>query len=74
MRTTCFFDSWGGEGGPSWTETPLAWAWTSPWTETPLEGTWDQDRDPSEGTLDQAARQEMTYRDTPLDRMTDTRL
>ena len=36
----------------------------TPQKETPLEGTWDQ-----------AVRQEVTsYRDRPMDRMTDTRL
>ena len=45
--------------GVSLTETPI-------WTETPL------DRDPSEGTWDQAARQEVTsYRDPTVNRMTD---
>ena len=37
----------------------------TPWTETPL------DRDPPEGTWDQAPRQEVTsYRDSPVNRMT----
>ena len=63
------------------TETPgqrPPWTETYPWTESPLdrdpwEGTWDQAQRPPEGTWDQAGRQEVTsYRDPPVNRMTDT--
>ena len=66
MRTAHFSDSRGLPTETPWTETP--------WTETlPQKENGSRDRDPLKGTWNQGAGQKVTsYRDAPVDRMTDT--
>ena len=79
-KTTLDRDLPPGQRSP-WTKIPQQWphGHRPPWTLTPIEQRppWKEhetrDWDHSEGTWDQAARQEVTsYRDPPVDRMTDT--